>query len=200
MACALACATAALTLAAPARADIATIAPAQDTTIFQPVPGFTFELSSGAGPSLYFGINGQGNARRALVRYDVAGAVPAGATITSVSLAFRVDKSISSDLPPALHRVSASWGEGASDSTMSGGGGQGGGTGIFAQQNDASWFSRFYNESGPSTLWSSVGGDFAATPSGTMLVGFVGDYAWPSSAGMVADVQSWLDDPAGNFG
>jgi len=43
------------------------------------------------------------------------------------------------------------------------------------------------------------GGDFSSTVSASQSVGAIGEYAW-SSAQMVADVQSWLDNPANNFG
>ena len=43
------------------------------------------------------------------------------------------------------------------------------------------------------------GGDFSATVSASQSVGAIGQYTW-SSAQMVADVQSWLDNPASNFG
>ena len=42
-------------------------------------------------------------------------------------------------------------------------------------------------------------GTFPATASASQSVGSIGSYTW-SSAQMVADVQSWLDNPASNFG
>ena len=44
-----------------------------------------------------------------------------------------------------------------------------------------------------------AGGDFSGTASASQSVGAIGQYTW-SSAQMVADVQSWLDTPASNFG
>jgi spore coat protein A len=53
----------------------------------------------------------------------------------------------------------------------------------------------------PGTTWSTPGGDFAGTASGTTTVGGQnGDYTWPSSAGMVSDVQGWLDSPSSDYG
>ena len=45
-----------------------------------------------------------------------------------------------------------------------------------------------------------LGGDFEARSSGSALIGGPGSDTWPSTDGMVADVQSWLDDPDANFG
>ena len=42
-------------------------------------------------------------------------------------------------------------------------------------------------------------GDFSGTVSADQSVGAIGQYVW-SSAQMVADVQSWLDNPSTNFG
>ncbi|MBI2477539.1 MAG: hypothetical protein HYV60_02475, partial [Planctomycetia bacterium] len=47
--------------------------------------------------------------------------------------------------------------------------------------------------------WTQAGGDFAATPRASTVVGGIGDYAW-SSTQMAQDVQSWLDNPATQFG
>jgi len=62
---------------------------------------------------------------------------------------------------------------------------------------DATWIHRFYN----TTFWAAPGGDFVVTASATTTVGsVVGFYTWGPTAGMVADVQTWLDAPAANFG
>jgi hypothetical protein len=44
-----------------------------------------------------------------------------------------------------------------------------------------------------------LGGDFSVTASASESVGDIGAYVW-TSAQMVVDVQSWLDNPATNFG
>jgi len=46
---------------------------------------------------------------------------------------------------------------------------------------------------------TNEGGDFSATVTASQSVSVVGPYTW-SSPQMVADVQDWLDNPAGNFG
>jgi hypothetical protein len=63
--------------------------------------------------------------------------------------------------------------------------------------NDATWIYRFY----PATLWPNPGatGSFSGA-SATRNVTGLGSYTWGSTAGMVADVQGWLNTPAGNNG
>jgi hypothetical protein len=88
-----------------------------------------------------------------------------------------------------LHQLLADWGEGTSHAPM------GEGDGAPATPNDATWRHRFFD----SVFWTTQGGDFLATISASQSVGGIGQYTW-NSAQMVADVQSWLDNPAGNFG
>ena len=88
-----------------------------------------------------------------------------------------------------LHKLLADWGEGTSHAPM------GEGDGAPATPNDATWRHRFFD----TIFWTTQGGDFSATVSASQSVGGVGQYTW-SSAQMVADVQSWLDNPASNFG
>jgi hypothetical protein len=49
-------------------------------------------------------------------------------------------------------------------------------------------------------VWSTAGGDFAATASATVMVNLIGDYRWGSTAQMVADVENWLANPDQDFG
>ena len=130
-----------------------------------------------------------GNTRRALLRFDVAGSVPANATITAVMVEMRVSRTRAGPETTTLHRVLADWGEGTSNATGAEGGG------ATAQPGDATWRHRFFD----TQLWDSLGGDFVAEPSGSTQVG-TGNQIWPSSGGMVADVQGWLDDPGTNHG
>src|SRR5437879_3143924 len=88
-----------------------------------------------------------------------------------------------------LHKRLADWGEGTSHAP----GGEG--SGAPATPNDATWRHRFYD----TIFWTTQGGDFSATVSASQSVGPVGQYTW-SSTQMVADVQSWLNNPASNFG
>ncbi|MEC8653643.1 MAG: DNRLRE domain-containing protein, partial [Planctomycetota bacterium] len=162
----------------------------RDVTLYESATG---NLASGSGPSLFVGVTGQPAKRRALVRFDVAGNIPSGSKILGVGLrATSSGSSTPTPLATTLHRVLADWSEGASVATSGGGGGGG-----QALPGDATWLHSSY----PSTLWSTAGGDFEATPSGALaLVQFGLSQTGGHSPGLIADVQSWLDNPATNFG
>ncbi len=182
-----------LGLAGPTAADAAVISvgASKDNTLFENAGG---SLSNGSGIYLFAGRTNQpaGSAlRRGLIAFDVAAAVPAGSTIDAVSLDMTLSKTRTA-IPRAvgLHRATADWGEGASNAT-----GQEG-SGTAAQAGDATWLHTF----SPGSLWTTAGGDFAGAASATTNVAGNGVYTWASTAQLVADVQSWLDTPAGNFG
>lgn len=180
---------AALMLAAAAHADTTTITTSKDNTLYFPLIGPT---SNGAGEFVYAGASGAGP-RRALLAFDIAAAVPAGATIDSVSLTLHLSRfSLFSDGNDiTLHRVLADWGEGTSDA------GDPGGFGATPTPGDATWDHRFYDD----VFWTTPGGDFDPTVSGNTFVDVVlGHYTWSSTPQMVADVQNWLDNPSSSFG
>jgi hypothetical protein len=179
----------ALVLATAAAADEVAIAPSRDNTLYE-VDEDDDEVSNGAGDFFFAGLTDGNQSRRGLMAFDVAGAIPTGATITSVVLELTMSKTITGDKEIRLHRVLADWGEGASDAPGEEGGG------IEAQPGDATWVHTFFDVS----LWAAEGGDFDAAPSASATVGDTGEYAWGSTDGMVADVQGWLDQPATNFG
>lgn len=150
------------------------------------------ELSAGMSPTFFVGRTGQaaGSIRRGLIAFDVAGAVPAGARITSANLALNVRLSAGGGRPAqvSLHRVRADWGEGKANSA--------GARGAPAAEGDATWIHAFY----PKTLWAKPGGDYVADKSGAQEVAGVGVYRWAATPQMVADVQRWLDSPKENYG
>jgi hypothetical protein len=176
----------ALAAVLPAHAQTtAELSPMRDTTIFE-----ESDLSNGAGDYLFAGQTNTGNDRRALIAFDVAGTIPAGATITSVELELEMTRTISGAQTIGLHRLTADWGEAGSDAS-----GQEGG-GADAQTGDATWQHRFFS----SDTWSSAGGDYASTASAEQSVSGSGSYTWGSTSQLVADVQGWLDNPNDNFG
>ncbi len=168
----------------PARADPLMLEAAKEGTIYD-----EGDVSNGKGSGLFTGVNNMGNTRRALLAFDLAGALPAGSTLTSVTLRVVVTMGAGGNLPATLHRVEADWGEG--DSIPAGTGGQG----APAAQGDATWNYRSFD----TVPWSSPGGDFASTASGQGQLGSAAA-TFASTPGMDADVQAWLDDPASNFG
>lgn len=175
-----------------------TIGPVKDNTIYQgtdPASGENFEVNTcGGGPDMFAGTTADGLLRRALLQFDIAGAVPAGSTINSVTLSVDVNRSgDNQDAPMTLHALTKLWGEGVVDCS----GNRGGGVGAPANTGDATWLDAEYQV----TAWTAAGGDFGAA-SASASITTRGTGSWDSAAnpGMVGDVQSWLDSPTGNFG
>jgi len=171
-----------------ARADIAVLEPVKDNTLYEEASGL---LANGAGSHFFAGRTGAGRAVRGLLEFDVAGSLPAGATVTSASLALNMSLTRNS-VPEtvSLQRALAEWGEGASDAP----GGEGLGT--QSAPGDATWLHTFFD----TEFWGQAGGDFLAVPSASASVGGPGAYTWGPTRGMSIDVQGWLDDPGGNHG
>ncbi|MCG8406460.1 MAG: DNRLRE domain-containing protein [Phycisphaerales bacterium] len=176
----------------PTLADVMIIVADKDNTIYS-----EFDLlSNGTGDHVFAGKTAGGNSRRALVAFDVAGAIPAGSKIDSVRFQLYMSRTQAGNQNVTLHRLLADWGEGTSNA----GGGEG--SGAIATDGDATWRYTFFDAADPpsSPEWASTGGDFVATSSADRSVGGIGFYAWGSTAQMVADVQGWLDTPATNYG
>lgn len=180
----------AATLAAPLAAQVSvTLTADRDNTLYEDPAGM---LSNGAGDRIFAGKTLADLDRRAVLHFDVAGAVPAGSTIRSAELALEVVKSRpgSSPLSVATHRLLADWGEGTSVAL------RGQGAGALATTGDATWLHTFFS----TAMWQSAGGDFASTASATASAPLRGAFRFPSTAAAVSDVQGWLDRPAQNFG
>lgn len=164
----------------------------KDNTLYEPPLGQV--VSNGAGTHLFVGATANpapdGDIRRALLMFDVAGTVPAGSTITSAVMTLNMSKTVAGTQTITVHRVAADWGEGGSVA----GGEEGGGA--TPAIGDVTWINRFH----PGSPWTNPGGDFSSTVSASADVTDVGSYSWGSTSALIADVQVWLDNPAGNFG
>lgn len=177
---------AAASVAGAVYADQIILAPSHDTSIYQS----SGTVSNGAGEHLFSGRTQTAGLRRALLRFDPS-QIPAGSTITAATLDLTLTLTVGVDGEGALHRVTESWGEGTSDA------GSPGGNGIAATAGDATWTHRVF----PDVAWSTDGGAFESTASGvTAITTAPGLKTFASSAGMVSDVQAWLDQPSINFG
>ena len=168
-----------------------TLEPSKDNTLYESGDG---SLSNGGGAHFFAGATGGFSIRRGLIAFDIASAIPAGATIGSATLKLEVSKTASRDTHDVfLHRVLADWGEGTVIATGGGGGEGGGGP---SAQGDVTWLHRFYD----TDSWDTPGGDFAAEASASTPVSLTGSYTWESTVQLVQDVQSWVDNPQSNFG
>jgi hypothetical protein len=172
------------------RADQITIVAGKDNTIYENSPA----NSAGASGAMFSGTNNTTSPRRGLVAFDVASALPAGATITNASLTLYLG--ISSNSTPRsieLHRVTSKWTEGTagSGSTFNGSG-----NGFSPALGGATW-----NEGAPGFPWTA-GGTFVAAASASTTVGNTIDsaYTWSSTPGLLSDVTDWYGNPASNFG
>jgi hypothetical protein len=167
-----------------------TLQPLKDNTLYETVDGST---SNGSGEYLFIGRvggTGGGTKRRVLIKFDVAGAIPAGATITSVKLTMNMSKTIAGATPVTLNKVNADWGEGTSNA------GANEGKGAPATTGDATWLHRIFN----STMWTNAGGDYGYGVSASLSVDGIRSYTWLSTSQLVVDVQGWLTNPSSNFG
>ncbi len=173
--------------AAAAQGDVVKIDASRDATLIENPIG---EVANGAGQYLFAGTTAFGEFRRALLQFDIAAAVPAGATINGAVLTLHMSRTAAAAEIVSLHRASAAWGEGASDAPAE----EGGGTS--AEPGDATWLHRFYADA----LWTTPGGDFESLASDSTVVIADGYYFWGGAGALVADVQSWLDNPAQNYG
>jgi hypothetical protein len=168
---------------------IINITPSKDNTLYEydPAEG---DLSNALGFHFFAGENAMGELRRGVVAFDIAGQIPAGSTITSVTLSMNMSQTaLETERVIELHKLLGDWGEGTSQATGEEG------QGAPATPNDATWRHRFFD----TIFWTNEGGDFSTIVSASQSVGPIGQYTWNSTQ-MVADVQSWLDDPNSNFG
>jgi hypothetical protein len=166
-----------------ATATTININPSKDNTLYEFV-SVDGDRSNALGDHFFAGMTAEGLIRRGVLAFDIAGSIPSGSTITSVSLSMNMSKTISDTRTVELHVLLADWGANANE-----------GQGAPATPDDATWRHRFFD----TIFWTTQGGDFSATVSASQSIGDIGEYIW-SSAQMVADVQSWLDNPASNFG
>jgi len=165
-------------------ADSITLHPSADTTLFETNP----DNNLGANPNFVSGTTAgvllPPFRSRAVLRFDVAETIPAGAAITSATL-----KLIEAKLPsvPAastfgLHRLLVRWGEGTKS----------GNTGSQATIGEATWNSRFSLVPQWATPGALAGTDFQADSSASTFVSGLGPYTFASTSNLVADGSASL--------
>jgi hypothetical protein len=201
-----ACAVLAL-LATPALGATVLIEADRDATLIESVDG---SLANGSGAFLTVGRTNQSQdaLRRALVRFDVASALPRRARIESVALTLCLTSGNAGAWPMELRRVQSSWTEGPTA--------VGGGSGAPSAPGDVTWIHTSY----PDELWPAPGGHFIGRVSASQVVDGPGCYVWASAVrlsprdddsdsgagarragqGLVQDVRLWLANPRRNHG
>lgn len=169
-----------------ARTDTTNLLVGADTTLHEAFPDNNF----GGGNTFTTGGGITTGARsRALLKFDIAGAIPANAVINSVSLQLTVVSTsmsapVNSDF--SLYRTLNDWGEGAGSDFLQG---------SPAQEGEATWNHRF----AAATAWTTAGGDYAVSASATTHIMGNANYMF-TSASFADDVQFWLTNSAANFG
>jgi hypothetical protein len=157
--------------------------------------------NNGGSASIFTGTDGLGGTMRGLVRFDLPASLQGRAAVTSVQLRLTIQAlgngTAGTSAVLSLQAVSEPWiqgnGVGSSPGAFTVGQACGGSvTGAtWAQANCTT-----------ATSWTTPGATVSATVSGSASndgVGVGSPITW-STGGMNADVQSWLDAPAGNHG
>ena len=166
-------------------ADSLVLRPVADTTLLETTPNNNL----GANPNFIAGTTagsaGQPFRNRALLKFDVAGQIPAGATITAASLTVSVVKvpSVPANSTFELHRLLVSWGEGNKTGNL----------GLPATTGEATWLSRFSLLPQWAVPGGAAGTDFVAHDSASASFQGLGDYTFACTSNLTADVQFWLD-------
>ncbi len=175
-------------MGARVEADTITLEASNDTTLNAGKP----DNNLGGSTTLIVGTTAVGVSNRALVRFDVAAAVPAKAVIASVRVSL-VDVSHSRIFKPShfeFHRVMVNWGEGKKSGPLGG----------VAAEGEATWRQRFSTNRPWAAPGGSPGNDYAAQPSVSLAMEGGLTNTWGTTPQLVADVQNWLDNPMANFG
>lgn len=183
-----------LLLCGEAMAEILILEPNKDNTLFEDAGG---QLSNGSGQYLFMGRTGGDKGvdrklRRAVLSFDLS-AIQPRSLITRAELQISVDQIPIGAVGGAstVHRVLENWGEGPSDAWGAEG------QGINAEIGDATWIHSFFSNG----FWTTAGGDFISTPSQSASFGVSRQVlTFTSSMSLIADVESWVDQPESNFG
>ncbi|MCI0537645.1 MAG: DNRLRE domain-containing protein [Verrucomicrobiales bacterium] len=177
-----------------ASAETIILTPTADTSIMELLPHFNFGAQEDL-PSGTLGGSANFTRSRILVKFDLAGALPANTTIHSAILKLTVTRApdgggVNSIF--AAHRILRPWGEGAKKGNAPGG--------AMAGVREATWQMRFH----PDESWGLPGGqpgvDYVEAPSSSERVLGTGAYEFEFGAMAILEMQAWLNDPSSNFG
>lgn len=187
-----------IVVASLARAASITLIPDRDATLVSAA----LTNSLGGANAILAGVTQNGTPNRAVLRFNVAGSIPAGSKILDTHLAVSITQqsvTAPAGMTYVLHRMLRSWGEGTNSPEASppffpiG-------LGLPAHTNDATWTTRFF----PGTPWGAPGGlegtDYSGQVTSAAYIDTTGAFEFERTFEMNADVQFWLDNPSSNFG
>lgn len=155
----------------------------------------TGDVANGRGQQLLVSARPSDPARRTLIRFPVDQVLPEGALIAGSRLCFSVSQALEETLSIELHRITKAWNEGP---TAVSGDER---SGVMASNVDVTWF---HTGTGAGDSWETPGGDFAVDAESVQeIMETAGRVCLENSGGdgnMNTTVQSWFDNPEGNFG
>jgi hypothetical protein len=162
-----------------------TLEPSADTALYEGAPSNNL----GGSTNLISGTTGQNNFSRALLKFAVASQIPSNSILTSARLVLRVVQLPASPVDSNfdLHQLLFDWGEGEKTGDF----------GSTASAGEATWTDRFFSQAAWTAPGASDTGDYLETSSASTFIGGLGNYEFTN---LLADVQSWRDHPADNFG
>jgi hypothetical protein len=165
---------------------VVTLTPVADTSLFELNP----DMNLGGAFDMPSGTTGAGERSRALIKFNVS-QIPSNATVTSASISVTVDRAPSPGVGSifGLYRILKDWVEGTGIAN-----------GSPANTNETTWNSRSYPNVPWTTPGAAAGTDYFAAFSATNFIDDLGLYTFDSTPGLVADVQSWVNSSADNFG
>lgn len=160
------------------------LSPTKDNTIYN-----EGSLSNGAGERIFAGVTKNGDKRRALIKFDLADAVPEGVEVDRAQLILYPSQVKTNGTIATLHMLTADWGEGSSNAEGEEG------KGAQADDGDATWIMTFLG----GKPWGRPGGDFDTEILASSAV-FIEEDATFESADLTALVNTWILDPGSNHG
>lgn len=175
------------------RASAATqvLAPSDDTFINSQYP----TNNNGGSSSIFTGSDDQGGVMRGLIRFGMPLGLQGRVTVTNVQLDMTIRALENGNPGPGavenLQAVTQSWLQG-----------NGVGDGLFVGEACISGTTWDLSDCAAVTYWTTAGATVAGASSGTASTAGIpidGTVTW-SSAGMISDVQSWIDVPSNNHG
>jgi len=174
-------------VASPAAAETVFVDADRDATLIEDPDG---ALANGSGPYFFVGrtAQGSGSIRRAVLRFDIAGALPAKAIIESASLTLYLRTNNPGSNEIRLHRLQSDWSEGPSSAS--------GGGGSDSEPGDVTWVHTDYD----AERWIRAGGDLIGRVSARLDVVDAGYQTWATNPHLVQDVRLWKSAPSRNFG